>query len=91
MIWVAAIFAIACATSLIKYWLTRNDSLDKESFNRLARAFMQHKKEMEQRVQDLEAIIADVDKSGMNYQDIQVPRDKGSLTNDLQNKNKVQS
>lgn len=91
MIWFVAIFAIACATSLIKYWLNRNDSLDNESFNRLAKAFMQHKKEMEQRVQDLEAIIADEDKSKTNYKDIQVSHNKGTLTNDLQNKNKVQS
>ncbi len=48
---IVAIVAIGCLTSLIKTWLNKKDDeeLDEESFNRLAQAFMQHKKEIQKR------------------------------------------
>lgn len=36
-----------------------NSGYDDETFERLAKAFMRHKKESEQRIQNLEAIISD--------------------------------
>lgn len=53
-------FVIAKITSLIKSWIERNKSgYDEETFNRLAKAFMQHKKDTERRLRNLEAIITD--------------------------------
>lgn len=45
---------------IIRTWLGGN-SYDDETFERLARAFMQHKKETERRLQNLEAIVTDED------------------------------
>ncbi|MBN2731155.1 MAG: hypothetical protein JXR26_01880 [Balneolaceae bacterium] len=43
---------------LIKSWINRNSSsLDEERFDRLAKAFIQHKKDSERRFQNLEAIV----------------------------------
>lgn len=47
---------------LIKAWVNRNSSgIPEEHFNRLAQAFVEHKKETQKRLQNLEAIIADED------------------------------
>lgn len=47
---------------LVKSWINRkNTGYSEEDFNRLARAFTQHKKEMERRIQNLEAIVADTE------------------------------
>lgn len=94
MVWavfIVAIMVIGCVTSLIKAWINRNqnNSIDEESFNRLARAFMQHKKEMEKRIRNLEAAEADTVED--DFQDIEVPEGEGTLTNDLQQKNRIQS
>lgn len=88
---IVAIVAIACATSLIKEWINRdkNSGVDEEGFDRLAKAFMQHKKEMQERVQNLEAIIAEDEEN--KYSQIETPDNESSLTNDLQEKNRVQS
>lgn len=54
---------------LIRSWVGRDKGYDEETFERLARAFMQHKKDTEQRLQSLEAIISDSDEpSGSNRQ-----------------------
>lgn len=89
---VITIIAIGCATSLLKALIDRkNDSsIDEESFNRLARAFMQHKKEMQERVQNLETIIADDEKQD-SFAHIEEPRTEGTFTNDLKNKDSVRS
>lgn len=89
---VIAIIVIGCLTSLIKTWMDKKDAegIDEESFNRLAQAFMQHKKEMQERVQNLEAIVAEEDEES-DYSQIEAPKNEGSLTNDLQEKNKVRS
>jgi hypothetical protein len=96
-IMIVLIVAIACATGLIKSWINRNNDrsgIDEEHFDRLARAFMQHKKEMTERVQNLESIIADDgDHSEADYSKIEASSSGTTLVNDLQqkNKNKVQS
>ncbi len=47
---------------LIKAWINRNNSsIEEEQFDRLAKAFMQYKKDTESRLQNLEAIIANED------------------------------
>jgi len=49
---------------LIKAWINRGKSgYDEETFERLAKAFVKHKKEMEQRVQNLEAALAGEEKN----------------------------
>lgn len=92
---IVAIVAIACATSLIKTWINRDrqagEVVDEENFDRLAKAFMQHKKEMKERVQNLEAIIAEEDEIESNYSQIEASDSDGSLTNDLQEKDRVRS
>lgn len=82
------ITGIAKCTELIKAWLNRDRSgIDEEDFSRLAKAFIQHKKNMEQRVQNLEAGIAGSDEQS-SHPEIEKPGDKGMLSNDLNNKNK---
>jgi len=53
------ITAITKITDLIKTWIGKNRGYDEETFERLARAFMEHKKESERRIQNLEAIISE--------------------------------
>ena len=76
---------------LISMKLHQNEEIDSETFERLARAFMQNKKEMEKRVQNLEAIIADDDGREGQYPQIEEPKTESKLTNDLRNKDKVRS
>jgi len=90
---IVAIVAIACATGLIKSWINRKKSdseVDAESFNRLARAFMEHKKEMQKRIENLEAIIAD-DKQDDDFLEIEDRDTESTLSNDLNKKDKVRS
>jgi hypothetical protein len=55
-------FLAAKTFGLIKTWINRNKSgVPEEEFNRLARAFMEHKKDTQRRIQNLEAIITDED------------------------------
>lgn len=62
-------FIIARITGLIQSWINRNKGgYDEETFNRLAKAFMQHKKDTERRLKNLEAIIAEEDDSGKTKQ-----------------------
>lgn len=87
-----AAFVCTGVYKLISKKLHQNDEIDSETFERLARAFMQHKKEMEKRVQNLEAIIsADDDKSEGRYAQIEEPNEASKLTNDLRTKDKVRS
>lgn len=83
-------FIIARITGLIKAWIERNKGgYDEETFNRLAKAFMQHKKDMEQRMQNLEAIIADEEETtDSTYPQIEEPKGETILNNDLEEKNK---
>ncbi|MDZ7680953.1 MAG: hypothetical protein U5J63_04370 [Fodinibius sp.] len=94
MEYIVAIVAISCATGLIKKWMDRNPSseVDQESFNRLARAFMEYKKEMTERVENLEAIVTDEDlSSNTNFQQVESPSSNSQLTNDLNQKDRVHS
>lgn len=53
-------YVIGKFIGLIKAWINRNNaSYDEEKFERLAKAFIQHKKDTERRFKNLEAIIAD--------------------------------
>lgn len=85
-----AAFVCTGVYKLISKKLHNNDEIDSETFERMARAFMQHKKEMEKRVQNLEAIIADDDREG-RYPQIEEPKEVSKLTNDLRTKDKVRS
>lgn len=58
---------------LLRTWLGRDSSYDAETFERLARAFMQHKKETERRIQHLEAIIADEEEAAASKKQIEEP------------------
>lgn len=52
-------YVFAKIVGLIKAWVDRNNSgIHADDFNRLAKAFMKHKKDSERRIQNLEAIIA---------------------------------
>lgn len=83
------IVGITKITELIKTWVGNNSEVDEESFNRLAKAFMQHKKRMEERMQNIEAVIAeDTDHS---FAEIEAPKNEESLTNDLNKKDKARS
>lgn len=66
-------FLAAKTFGLIKAWINRNKGgVPEEEFNRLARAFMEHKKDSQRRIQNLEAIIAD-DDSLENPQNVEAP------------------
>lgn len=96
MEYIVAIIAISCATGLIKKWMDRDQTsdIDEESFNRLARAFVEYKKEMTERVENLEAIVADSDMSKKNEKDfeqIEAPKSDNTLSNDLNKKDRVRS
>lgn len=95
-IFVITLVSIVCTTVLIKAWINRQKeqqaAVDEESFNRLARAFMQHKKEITERIQNIEAVLADSNgKSVDNFQQIEAPNNDKSLTNDLQQKDRIRS
>lgn len=55
-------FLAAKTFGLIKTWINRNKGgVPEEEFNRLAKAFVQYKKDTERRLQNLEAIISEQD------------------------------
>ena len=55
-------FIIYQVSSLIKSWINRKKGgYDEKAFNKLAKAFMQYKKDTDRRLQNLEAIISDAD------------------------------
>lgn len=93
IIMVIAIVAIGCATGLISSWMKhhyRDGTIDEESYKQLAQAFIRHKKEMQQRVSDLEAMISQQEKA-KGFEQVEAPKKEGKLTNDLQEKDKVRS
>jgi hypothetical protein len=85
-----AAFVCTGIYKLIKTKMDRDQGMDAETFNRLAEAFVEHRKEMNKRVENLEAIIADQDKNNA-YPEIEAPEKESSLSNNLQQKNKVRS
>jgi hypothetical protein len=93
---IVAIVAISCATGLLKKWMDNRhcgtDTTNKEELEELHHAFEQHKKEMQKRVQNLEAIVADEeedDDKEPNYRHVETSSSDSTLTNDLQQKEKV--
>lgn len=84
------IVGITQISKLIRSWLNRNGEahFSDEEFSRLAKAFLQHKKDMEKRVQNIEAIITDDGEPG-SYPQIEEPKDESTLHNDLEQKRKV--
>ncbi|MBN2731154.1 MAG: hypothetical protein JXR26_01875 [Balneolaceae bacterium] len=57
---ILGMIAIPMFINLAKKWIDRNStSFDDEKFERLAKAFIQHKKETERRLQNIEAIVTD--------------------------------
>lgn len=93
MIMIIAVVAIGCTTGLIKSWMNsryKENNIEEESFNQLAKAFIQHKKEMLKRIQNLEAIIAE-EQNKNDFEQIEAPDEGRTLTNDLQEKDRVRS
>lgn len=91
---VVLIVGIATISSLIKSWIRRSDKghFSDEEFHRLAKAFMQHKKDMEQRVANLEAIAAgdtEEETTASTYPQIEEPKEEKILSNDLEEKRRV--
>ena len=93
---------IACIvkiTDLIKTWISRGEShFSDEEFGRLAKAFMQHKKNMERRMQNLESIVteetetgdaADTETEAIEYPELDEPKEESNLRNQLERKKKV--
>ncbi len=82
------IVGIAKITDLIKTWITRDSTsqFSNEEFSRLAKAFMQHKKDMTRRIENLEAILS---KEQNRESEIAIEEPgpgeqrSGSLSNDL--------
>lgn len=83
---------------MLKLKYSHENGSNDEAFNRLAKAFMQHKKDMERRVENLEAIVVEEDettkgKKSKSTAQIEAPElNEGSLSNDLnKNKNRIRS
>lgn len=85
-----AAFVCTGIYKLIKTKMDRDSGIDPETFNRLAEAFVEHRNEMRKRVENLEAIIADENETH-SYPEIEAPEEESSLSNDLQQKNKIRS
>lgn len=92
---VAIVFSFAAFVctgifKLIRAKISTDSGINDEAFDRLAKAFIEHKKDMQQRVQNLEAIIVDEGEKDQ-YPQIEEPRSQGTLSNDLEQKNRVKS
>lgn len=94
---ILAIIVVGCITSIIKTWINRDQSqsaTDQDEFNRLAKAFIQHKRTMQKRVENLEAIIASNDQfeetdSDSQSKELNEFENANRLTNDLQHKDRI--
>jgi len=93
---------IACIVKIgeaVNNWLKRGEQhYSDEEFSRLAKAFVQHKKDMERRMQNIESIVADrsdaeIDgdsgRSQIEYPELEEPKAEGTLSNQLEHKRKV--
>lgn len=85
-----AAFVCTGIYKLIKLKMESDSGIDSEAFNRLARAFMEHKKEMSKRIENLETIVIEEDEKP-SYTELEAPKNEESLTNDLEQKDKVRS
>ncbi|WP_441000854.1 hypothetical protein [Fodinibius sp. SL11] len=91
---IVAIVAIGCFTGLIKKWMDNRynnpEITSKNKLQELRDLFEQHKNEMQQRVQHLEAIVAeDEDETEPDYRQIEASSSDSTLKNDLQQKERV--
>lgn len=79
------------AYDIIKSSINGTVTIKAEELDRLAKAFMQHKKEMEEHVEKLETVIGDKElDNDKNYQKIEAPNNaEGQLSNDLQQKERI--
>lgn len=85
------ITAIVKGTDLIKSWMNGGSGYDEETFERLARAFVQHKKEITERMQNIEAIVAD-DGNSNSVEQIETPSKSSQesiISNDLEQKKRL--
>jgi|GEM_PF-3523737 len=73
---------------LAKLKQSKDVGIEEGAFNRLVEAFMQHKKDMEQRMKNVEAIIANKNTTD-NFPEIEAPKNNDKLINDLDQKKKV--
>ncbi len=89
---VLVVVIVGSVTSIIKTWFTRgkdSETIDRETFDRLAQAFVQHKRDMQKRVQNLETIITDETdrEEDFHYSELEDADEmESSLTNDLNQK-----
>lgn len=94
---ILGMIAIPMLINLAKKWIDRNNSsIPEEQFDRLAKAFMQYKKDTEQRLQNLEAIVTEQDQeSTTNTQSstkqIDAPRKNIEIEDQEPEKRKSQS
>ena len=92
---IVLIVGISKLSGLLKAWIERDKGgYDEEAFNRLGKAFVEHKKDMERRVRNLEAILADADMNvdrddPSSYPQIEESGEENVLNNDLERKRKV--
>ncbi|SHF32507.1 hypothetical protein SAMN05443144_107143 [Fodinibius roseus] len=73
---------------LIMAKMNRSQGIDSETFQRLAETFIQHKEEMNRRVRNLEAIIANEQHLSTPQIDETKSQNDSMLKNDLKNNNK---
>ena len=79
------ITAIVKGVDLIKSWITRNNSsYDEEKFDRLAKAFIQYKKESQRRFQNIETIITVEDADALSSPKQTVKQTKSQKSIELQ-------
>lgn len=82
-------FIFGSIFKLIRSWIGRGSGYDEETFERLARAFMQHKKDTERRLQNLEAIVADEAENPSNRKQLEEVRKTIEIEEDEQEEEKT--
>lgn len=71
---ILAMITIPMLISVAKKWIeSKNSSFDEEAFDRLAKAFIKHKKDSERRLQNLEAIVTDEEPKSLESKSSQQP------------------
>lgn len=78
-------FILSGVYRLIRLKMERGGGIEGETFDRLAKAFMQHKKDTERRLQNLEAIITD-EGTESSPKKLEEPHKSIEIEDDEQNK-----
>ena len=81
-------FIVSGVFKLIRYKIDKESGTDEELLMRLAKAFKEHKNEMERRVRNLEAIAAG-DEPESEYPELEEPHEEGTLSNQLERKRRT--